>query len=221
MTIHMQRDMLNLRKSLLELGALAEEAIRRSVEALVNRDEELAQQVRRNDEVIDAREIEVEESCLKILALNQPVAHDLRFLVTALKMNGDLEIIGDLACNVAKRAAWLARHSETPWPVDIETLAEKVCWMMKESLDALVEEDAHRARKVVFADEEINALKKEAVDKFRELIGSQAGDVMTLLKMMDVPRHLERIADRATDIAQDVVYMVEGEIIRHKDPDQV
>lgn len=217
MSIHMQRDLMGLRKQLLELGALVEESIARAVQALLARDMELAERVMQDDSKIDEAEIAIEDLCLKILALNQPVAHDLRFLVTALKLNSDLEAIGDLSSNIAKRARWLAKRPEVPWPQDIAELAIAVKQMVNDSLDALVDADSAKAREIIVRDETINELKKENVDGIREQILTDSDHALTLLKMMDVPRHLERIADMAANIAKDIIYMVEGEIVRHRE----
>lgn len=215
MSVHFQRDLELLRKKILGLGAMVEDALSNAVLALVNRDGALAQDVIRNDSRIDHAEIDVEEECLKILALYQPVAMDLRFIVAVLKMNNDLERMGDHAANVAKRARFLARHDPVELPPEIGDMSENVKSMLKMTLDALVNRDADLARQVSEADDAIDRQKRELGDSIRVRIMENSGDRDALIKLLDVPRHLERIADLATNVAEDVVYMVEGAIIRH------
>lgn len=215
MSIHFQRDLAHLRKSILSLGAMVEGAISNAVQALLNRDDKLAQEVIEGDARIDRAEIEVEEECLKILALYQPVAIDLRFIVTVLKMNNDLERMGDHSANIAKRARYLYRHEEVEWPVDVEHMAENVKTMVKKSLDALINSNGELARQVCSMDDVVDKQKGEITKIMRENLIKDPDKRQALLKMLDVPRHLERIADLATNLAEDVVYMIEGSIIRH------
>jgi phosphate transport system protein len=216
MTIFFQRELEKLRKDLLALGAQVEDALAKSIHALIERDAALAEQIMAHDEEVDRREIEVEESCLKILALHQPVAHDLRFLVAAMKMNNDLERMGDIAVNIAKRARWLARHDPLDWPPQFPEMADRVKGMVQRSLDALVNANETLARQVCAEDDIVDTLKRELSAYFRERIREQPEASETLVKMLDVPRHLERMADLATNIAEDVIYLVDGTIARHK-----
>lgn len=218
MTIHFQRELTLLRKQILTLGAAVENAISSAVVALLANDEEKAQNVINGDKRIDQLEIQVEEECLMILALYQPVAHDLRFIVSVLKMNNDLERMGDHALNVAKRARFLARQSrQEVWPAELKEMAENVKTMVKESLDALIATDANLARHVCESDKLVDTNKRQIGATLRDrLMESQSPQTMAiLLKMIDVPRHLERIADLATNIAEDVIYLAEGTIVRH------
>lgn len=219
MTIHFQRELTLLRKLALGVGAAVEEAIAGSIDALLNNDEKKAAAVLQGDDRIDRMEIEVEEECLKILALYQPVAQDLRFIISVLKMNNDLERIGDHACNIAKRARFLARHElRQPWPRAMESMAANTRTMVKKSLDALITSDPALARSVFESDDEVDAQKREVMDELRQRLNEPHPPEQTivLLKMMDAPRHLERIADLASNIAEDILYLTEGEIARHR-----
>ena len=215
MSIHLQRELESLRKRLLSVSALVESQISKALRALLQRQPELAKEVMEADTEIDRLEIEVEEECLKILALDQPVAHDLRFLVAALKMNNDMERMGDHAAHIAQRAAYLCQREPLAWPDGIETMGNDVKLMVKHSLDALIEGDARLAREVCARDNIIDDQKSMIVKTLRERLKDPQIDFNALLKMIDVPRQLERIADLATNIAEDVVYMVEGRIMRH------
>ncbi|MCE5228726.1 phosphate signaling complex protein PhoU [bacterium] len=220
MSFHFQRDLEQLRKKILGLGAMVEDALSKAVQALVDRDDTLAREVIRDDAEIDHAEIEVEEDCLKILALYQPVAQDLRFIVAVLKMNNDLERMGDHAANVAKRARFIARRDPIQLPPDIVAMSENVKTMLKHTLDALINRDADLARKVCAADDAVDRQKREIADMVRARIYESTDDRESLLKLLDIPRHLERIADLATNISEDVVYMIEGSIIRHHHADE-
>lgn len=221
MSIHLHREMESLRKRLLALSAIVESQLSKAVCALLQRDPGLAAEVMDGDAEIDRQEIEVEEECLKILALHQPVANDLRFIVATLKMNNDMERIGDHAAHIAQRAAYLCKRDPLPWPEgSIETMGEDVKLMVKHSLDALVERDPHLAREVCRRDDIIDNQKSVIVKTLRQRLNDPDIDFSALLKMIDVPRQLERIADLATNIAEDVVYMVEGSIMRHHAEDE-
>lgn len=215
MSIHLQRELESLRKRLLSVSALVESQLSKALRALLQRQPELAQEVMDADTEIDRLEIEVEEECLKILALDQPVAHDLRFLVAALKMNNDMERMGDHAAHIAQRAAYLCKREPLAWPDGIETMGNDVKLMVKHSLDALIEGDARLAREVCARDSIIDEQKSQIIKTLRERLKDPQIDFNALLKMIDVPRQLERIADLATNIAEDVVYMVDGRIMRH------
>ncbi|MCB2155470.1 phosphate signaling complex protein PhoU [bacterium] len=216
MSIHLQREMDELRKRLLGEGALVEDAIRKAIRALETRDRELAAEVIEGDKEIDREEIEVEEECMKILALHQPVAVDLRFIVAALKMNNDLERMGDIAVSLARRADYRARRGpDILFPAKIDDMVAAVQKMIKGALDALVNSDEKLAKSVCEADDEVDRMKRAIIKAIRARMGEEPENLRVLLKMMDVPRHLERLADLATNIAEDVIYLVRGEIIRH------
>ena len=215
MSIHYHRELERLRKSVLAEGARVEDMLVRAIRALMERDLALAEDTMSRDNDIDRMEIDVEEDCLKILALHQPVAQDLRFIVTVLKMNNDLERMADIAANIAKRARYLAKREPLGWPEEIEALAINTKAMVKQSLDSLIQSDVELAREVCAADATVNRQKSRIIEQIRERMKAEPQNIETLLKMIDVPRHLERIADLSTNIAEDVAYMVEGRIIRH------
>ncbi len=215
MTVHFFRELESIKRSLLSLCALVEEQVRDAVRALLERDEELAGAVERRDETVDHREIEIEEECLKVLALYQPVAADLRLLVAALKINNDLERIGDLAVNIARKARTLAEMATFTITFDLGGMSEKVEAMLHDSLDALVNLDAPLANDVCARDDAVDAMKREIRVAAEERIRQNPDDTQPLMKVIAVARNLERIADCATNIAEDVIYIAEGQIVRH------
>ena len=206
MSIHFQQEMTQLRKSVLGEGAVVEETISKAIAALLARDEQLAEEVIGGDPEINRRQRAIEADCLKILALYQPVARDLRFIVAVLKINSDLERMGDHAVSIAKRARYLARHEPIFWPPELETMADNVKSMVKRSLDALIVGDAALARQVCSEDDKIDRQKRSLSDALRDQLWEKAELRETILKMIDVPRHLERIADLATNVAEDVIH---------------
>ncbi|MFP4057337.1 MAG: phosphate signaling complex protein PhoU [Candidatus Brocadiia bacterium] len=219
MSAHLQREIDRLKKNILALSAVVEENVRKAVHAIERRDEKLARRAMATDVEIDHREIDVEEECLKILALHQPVAIDLRFIVACLKINNDLERIGDLAVNIAERAVFLGNREPVEVPFDFPTMAEKVRTMLKNSLDALVNLDARLARHVCRSDDEVDEINRHMYDQVKDGIRRRPEDVDSLIHLLSVSRHLERIADHATNIAEDVIYMLEGVIVRHQAED--
>ena len=216
MTRHLQREVDNLKKRILSLGAMVEERVRMAIEAIQTRDGDLAIKIIDADREIDRIEVEVEEECLKILALHQPVAIDLRFLTAVIKINNDLERIGDEAVNIAERVANIAKRPPVKVSFDYSLMAEKTQAMLERSLDALVNMDSDLAFKVCLLDEEVDSIKGEIYDKVKEAIQREPEQVGYLINLLLVSRHLERIADHATNIAEEVMYMIEGEIHRHK-----
>ncbi len=193
-----------------------EEAISKSITALINRDTSLAQRVIANDSAIDAMEVEVEEECLKILALYQPVAADLRFVVAVLKINNDLERMGDLARNIAKRVTQLEGGDPYDLPPEIRTMATQAQEMVRQCLDAVVKRDPTLARQVREEDDIVDEARQRIQRRVLQGIKDQPENVENLLRINSVAKHIERIADMATNIAEDVVYMVEGDIVRHR-----
>lgn len=216
MTIHFQRAIERIKTRLLVLSTKVEESVRHAVESVELKDAERAQQVIDGDDEIDDMEVEVEEECLKILALHQPVATDLRFLIAVLKINNDLERVGDLAVNIAERSQFLAKQAKTQVFLDFPSMADKVQWMLQRSLDALVNTDPDLAREVCLADDEVDAMNRQMYGQVQEGIKEDVGDVETLIHLLSISRHLERIADLATNIAEDVIYMADGQIVRHR-----
>jgi phosphate transport system protein len=219
MTKHIHRQIDGLKQKILYVGTLVEEAIAKAISALINRDALMAQKVMANDTVIDRMEVEVEEECLKIFALYQPVANDLRFVVAVLKINNDLERMGDLARNIAKRALYLAKAEPMELPVDFRGMAQQAQNMVKQSLDALVNADAALARQVRDEDDAVDESRQRIRQQILTAIRRNPERTEYLLKFNSVSKHLERMADMATNVAEDVIYMVEGEIVRHQMPE--
>jgi phosphate transport system protein len=215
MSKHLQRDLESLQRDLLALAASVEEAIHKAIRALQDREPELAEQVIAGDTQIDQEENHIEEECLKILALHQPVAVDLRRIAAALKINAELERMADLAEDIAERAFHLARLPVVPIPEGLQLMTDLTTTMVRQSLDSFVNLDARLARRVCRLDDEVDRHNNQVI---RELIGmmqQSPGTVESGLSLFSATRHLERIADHATNIAEDVVYLVEGNIIRH------
>lgn len=216
MTRHLDREVGKLKKHLLALSAMVEERVHHAVEAFSLRDDKLAQRIIDDDRDVDEMEVDIEEECLKILALYQPVATDLRFVIAVLKINNDLERIGDEAVNIAERALFLAQHDRAELPFDFTEMAEKTQSMLHRSLDALITLDPLLARKVGAADDEVDALNQQVYIKVQNAMRRHPEQAEQLIHHLSISRHLERIADYATNIVEDVVYMIEGEVIRHK-----
>jgi phosphate transport system protein len=197
------------------MGAMVESAIHRAIASLVDRLPELADQVLAGDDAIDECELQVEDACLKILALHQPVASDLRYVVAVMKVNNDLERMGDLAQNIAERAAYLSTHPPLKVELPFARMTQKVQGMVSSALDALVNSDTRLARRVCEQDDEVDELNREMYVVLQDVMKRDPDSVERAVHTLSVARHLERIADQATNIAEDVVFMVEGEVIRH------
>jgi len=219
MSIHLQREIEKLKKCLLSLCAVVEDQVQMAIEAFLQRDETVALVVERRDSEVDQREVEVEEECLKMLALYQPVATDLRLIVAVLKINNDLEEIGDLAVNIARKAAAVAAEPPLDVPLDIAGMWKKVQAMLRDSLDALVNTDAQLAEAVYGRDDEVDRMKHEMRMEIEAAARRQPELMGRLLKFLAVARNLERIADYSVNIAEDVIYMVNGAIVRHRGRD--
>lgn len=210
-----EAELTDLRQKLLTLGGLVEQAIVSSVRSLAERDSALAKRVVEDDKRVNRLEVEIDEICLRLLALRQPAASDLRFITLALKVVTDLERIGDLAVNVAERAAQLNAKPPLKPYIDIPRMASIAQGMLKDALDAFVAGDATRARAVLERDNEVDDLYHAI---FRELLGFMVEDPQTTERAMAVlfvAKHLERIADHATNVAEMVIFFVEGRDVRH------
>ncbi len=218
MSQHLQREIEKLKKKILALGATVENSVREAVSAVERRDSKLAERIILRDNEIDQLEVDLEEDCLKILALHQPVAIDLRFIVAVLKINNDLERIGDLSVNLAERAKLLAASPQILVPFDLMAIAEKTEQMLKRSLDSLVNLNAVVARDVCQMDDEVDRANRQTYGLVKNAIISHPGQAEVLIAYLSVSRFLERIADHATNIAEDVIYMTEGFIARHGSP---
>ena len=212
---HFHDELEALKQTLLAMGGLVEDQIRRVMRALTERDDALAREVIERDRQVNAYDVEVDETCVNLLALHQPAAGDLRFITTAMKIVTDLERIGDQAVNVAQRALELNREPQLKPYIDLPRMAERAQAMVKESLDAFVTRDTELARRVCAADAEVDALKEQI---FRELLTFMMEDARTIpraIRLILISRFLERVADHATNIAEMVIYMVEGKMVRH------
>jgi phosphate transport system protein len=216
MTKHLEREIERLKRMILALSALVEESVFHAIKSVEESDPELARAVIEQDRVIDDAEVEVEEECLKILALHQPVAIDLRFIVAVLKINNELERIADLAGNIASRGKALAGCKRPVAALDFGSMYTKVKTMLHQSLEALVRLDPALARTVCLADREIDDLNKDNFRRLKELMRLEPEDIDALVHYLSVSRNLERIADHATNIAEDIVYMITGDIVRHR-----
>lgn len=215
MTKHFIRELGKTKKMILTLGAMAEERVHLAIKAIRQKDASIAQKIITSDYELDEMEVDIEEECLKILALYQPVAIDLRFLIAMIKINNDLERIGDEAVNIAQRVGIIAKWDQPQTTFDYSLMAEKTEQMLKMSLDALVNMDTDIAFKVSIFDDEVDTIKDQVYDHVKNAIDSRVDKGGYLINLLLISRHLERIADHATNIAEEVIYMIEGEIIRH------
>ena len=212
---HFHDELDALKQTLLAMGALVEDQIRRVMHALLERDDALAREVIERDQRVNAYDVEIDEKCVELLALHQPAAGDLRVIMTAIKIVTDLERIGDQAVNISQRALELHTEPQLKPYVDLPRMAEKAQRMVKESLDAFVNRDTELARRVCAADAEVDGLKEQV---FRELLTYMMQDPRTIpraMRLILISRFMERIADHATNIAEMVIYMVEGKLVRH------
>ncbi len=214
---HLDRDLDQIRTSILELGVMVEQATHTAVRSLVEGKVALARDVIEGDRRIDAREIEVEEECLKTLALHQPVAGDLRLVIAILKVNNDLERVGDLARNIAERAIELTPARSVILPDQVIEMAERSRTMLREALQSIMRADASLARKVLRDDEDVDNLHREMYGLTTRAIVEKPEDGEQAMRLLSVSRCLERIADLATNMAEDVVFLVDGEVIRHQE----
>ena len=216
MNKHFHIELRKIKKMLLSLGEMVEERFLRAIQAIVTNDSELAKKIIANDHKVDEMEVELEEECLKVMALYQPVAVDLRFLVSVIKINNDLERIGDEAKNIAQRLEIITKQDDYDYIFDYSVMAKKTENMLKKSLEAFVNLDIDLAFSILPLDDEVDKIKRTAYDKIKKAMAQHPDHIGYLINLLLISRHLERIADHATNIAEDVVYMVEGEIIRHE-----
>ena len=215
MTRHFQKELIKIKKMILSLGAAVEERVQMAKMAIDDRDAQLARKIIKQDFEIDEMEVEVEEECLKVMALHQPVAVDLRFLIAVIKINNDLERIGDQAVNIAERVVFITKQNIPDFVFNYSTMAEKAQIMLKMSLDALVNMDVDLAMKVCLLDDEVDDIKVVAYNKIKDVMAQDVENLGYYINLLLISRHLERLADHATNIAEEVIYMIEGEIVRH------
>jgi phosphate transport system protein len=212
----LRKELEKIKKSLLELGALVEDRFRLAVRAIHQGDTDLCDQIIRGDHEIDAMEVELEEDCLKVLALHQPVAGDLRFLIVVIKINNDLERIADQAVNIAQRVIRIQGFNHAHYIADYDAMAEMTGTMLKMSLDAFVNQDIPLAETVRTMDADVDEMKNRFYDRIKADIAKTPDKTGKLINMLLISRHLERIADHATNIAEEAIYMKKGEIVRHR-----
>jgi len=212
---HFHEELEALKQTLLAMGGLVEDQIRRVMRALVERNDGLAREVIERDQQVNAYDVEVDETCVSLLALHQPAAGDLRFITTAMKIVTDLERMGDQAVNISQRVLELNREPQLKPYIDLPRMAEKAQRMVKESLDAFVARDTELARKVCAEDAEVDAIKEQI---FRELLTFMMEDARTIpraIRLILISRFIERVADHATNVAEMVIYLVDGKMVRH------
>ncbi|MGA0806510.1 MAG: phosphate signaling complex protein PhoU [Pseudohongiellaceae bacterium] len=216
MSLHLQRDLDALKKEILQLGNLVENAINFALLSLINRDAELAEKALKFEQEINSKEVQIEEECLKILALHQPVAVDLRFIVVVLKVNNDLERMGDIARNIAKRASYLSAQPHVPVFQEMSSeLPETVRSMVRKSLDSLVSLDLDLAISVMKMDDRVDDINRRMYSEAKHIIEQDVKNTDVALNLLSASRYMERLADLSTNIAEDVVFMVDGRVIRH------
>jgi len=217
MSLHLQRDLDLLKKEVLQLGGMVESSINKALVALSERRPELIEEVLQDEIQIDLQEVSIEESCLKVLALHQPVAVDLRFIVVVLKVNNDLERMGDFAVNVAKRAKELCKQDPIPCPAEFsDVMPQTIRTMVQDSLTALVKFDVEIARDVIQMDDVVDKVNRLMYKELKALMVRDSSTVERAVGLLSCSRYLERIADLTTNIAEDVIFMVEGEVVRHQ-----
>jgi phosphate transport system protein len=212
---HYESELRELHLKLLEMGGFVEKQIANAITALVERDDDLARLTIERDHAANKMDVEIDEHCLRLLALHQPAGRDLRLITTALKITTDLERIGDMAVNICERVIELNPEPQLKPMIDIPRMAEIAGLMLRESLDAFVRGDVDLALKVCRDDDRIDNLTTQL---FREILSYMAEDAQTIsrgIRLVFVAKYLERIADHATNIAEDVVFLVEGKVIRH------
>ena len=215
MRAHMQREIEKLKQQILALSAEVEGDVRRAVRAVEDRDATLAHAVLHREALTNAMEVDVEEECLKILALYQPVAADLRYIVAVLKINHDLERIGDISVHIAERGLFLCEQPRVETPFRIGQMADKTQAMLKKVLDAFVNLNEAAAREVCAEDTEVDEMNREIFRQVKEAVVKNPPQFEIVLQFLHISRHLERIADHATNIAEDLIYLIEGRIVRH------
>jgi len=215
MPIHFQREIDRLNKMILQLGGQVEENVRLGILSVQTRDVGQGEAINQTEFTIDELEIDVEEECLKLLALHQPVAADLRYIIAILKINNDLERIGDLAANMGRRVELMARHSAVEMPPQVVPMGEFTRHMLRQALNALISQSVDSCRKVLRQDHTVDQLNSEVYDLVKAQLRQRPQDVSNLLNILLTAKDLERIADHACNIAEDIIYLVTGEIVRH------
>ena len=218
MPLHLHRDIERLQIKVSRLGDLVETSLNSAVQAFITNNSDLAAQAIETDDQIDELEVEIEEECLKLLALHKPVAADLRYIISILKLNNDLERIGDLTTKIANKRIPVDNRNEVDIDTELTEMLDMVKDMLKTSLDALINCSESKAQAVLEADERVDQINKILHEKVRAFYSKNIEKLNFCLCILAVARSLERIADHTTNIAEDVVYMVTGKIVRHTHP---
>jgi len=213
----MKKELDKLKKLIFALGTQVDENVELAAQAFDKGDNALVEKVIQSDKNVDQLEVEVEEACLKALALYQPVAIDLRFIVAVLKMTNDLERMSDLAAGVAKNAILYNKRKDTALSISLNPLSDLVTSIVRKCIDSLLQLDAELAREVTQDDQEIDSMKKDIKTRIQDAISKEPSETESLIALLMASNRLERIGDHATNIAEDVIYMVEAEIVRHQD----
>ncbi len=216
MSKHLQRELDQLRDQLVGQFAVVEQMIQLAVRSLVERNAELADRVIAGDEDVDQTDIRIEEECLKLLALHQPVAFDMRWLITVIKVNGELERMADLACNIAERAKAMDLFPLFSVPDEMTEMVTSVTRMVRLAIDSFVDGDDKKAREVIGSDDLVDAQNRVVIDKLHEMMKADSDQIEPAVHCFSASRHLERIGDLAENIAEEVIYLVEGDIVRHQ-----
>jgi phosphate transport system protein len=216
MSKHLQRGLIELREDLLSLFGVVEQMIDLAVRSLVERRPDFAKRVIATDRSVDLREVEIEEECLKLLALHQPVATDLREVITIVKINSEIEQMADLACSIAERAVSLDNFPLFTVPEELNEMVHEAISMVRRALDAFVTSDAQKAREVIQDDDVVDALNRIIIDQLQEVMQESSEHIIPGVHCFSASRSIERVADLATSLAEDTIYLIEGEIVRHK-----
>jgi len=216
MELHFDQELAQLKEKLLFMSSLTEQSVAQSLKALIQRDDVLAKKVDADDDVLDRLQVEVDERCIRLLALRQPLARDLRLITMTMKISTDLERIGDQAANIARRAAELNKEPELKPLVDIPRMAEICQGMIRDVLDAFVYEKPDLARQVIKRDEDVDRLNKQLQRELTSFMIEDPATITRALLLMRIARNLERIGDHATNIAEEIVYLYEALDIRHQ-----
>ena len=213
---HIRREIENLKKLILDLSAMVEENLYNAVHSIGKRDSSIANKTIEADFEVNEMEIDIEEECLKVLALYQPVAADLRYIVMLMKINADLERISDLSRNIAERSLHLVNREKVEIPFDFSEMAETTMWMLKKSMDAFVNQDLELAQTVTSKDDEVDEINRRMYDVVKTDVRKNLQNLDQLVDLLCISRNIERIADHSVNIAEDVIYMIDGKIVRHK-----
>lgn len=216
MSIHLSRDLESLQSKLSTMCEMVADAIHRGVESVSDPDPELIEFLIQHDDEIDEFDVAIEDSCLKILALHQPVATDLRRITAVLKITSELERIADLSVNIAERALAMRSLPKAPISPKLEVMSQRAVDMLDRSITAYLKLDTVSARKICGEDDAVDALNREIINELMDLMKAQPELIEPAMQLFSVSRSIERVADHATNIAEDVIYLVEGDIVRHQ-----